>query len=351
MRRKVSRRDFLKLSALAIGTLAFRPLVDWLPPGEFDNLDWIGVGRVTVGELDLFKEPDIESEIIDRRYRDQMIPLYEEIKTPGTLPNHPRWYRLIRGYANSAYLQRVEGRHLNEPVRWVPEEGVLGEVTVPYTRAYWLTFEGEWEPLYRLYYQSVHWITGVEEGPDGRAWYKLKDELLKIEYHIDARHMRLVDPDELTPISPEVPWEEKRIEVSLKDQIFTAYERGKVIKQTLISSGIPNLAGSIKGIPTATPTGKFNIEVKMPSKHMGDGVMTSNIDAYELPGVPWVSFFHETGVAFHGTFWHDNFGRKMSHGCVNMTIEDAKWLYRWSLPEAKPYIWEKRGFGTPVVVY
>jgi lipoprotein-anchoring transpeptidase ErfK/SrfK len=84
---------------------------------------------------------------------------------------------------------------------------------------------------------------------------------------------------------------------------------------------------------------------------MGDGRMTSEIDAYELPGVPWVSFFeHMTGVAFHGTYWHDNFGSRMSHGCVNMRVEDAKWLYRWSTPIAEPGDWIRKGYGTRVEV-
>jgi len=88
----------------------------------------------------------------------------------------------------------------------------------------------------------------------------------------------------------------------------------------------------------------------MPSKHMGDGKLTDDIFAYELPGVPWVCFFHETGVAFHGTYWHHNFGRKMSHGCINMHTEEAKWLYRWTTPVASPYEWEKKGYGTRVIV-
>ena len=79
--------------------------------------------------------------------------------------------------------------------------------------------------------------------------------------------------------------------------------------------------------------------------------MTDNINAYELPGVPWVCFFDQNGVAFHGTYWHDNFGYKMSHGCVNMLMEEAKWLYRWVLPETEASSWETRGYGTSVHVY
>jgi lipoprotein-anchoring transpeptidase ErfK/SrfK len=89
----------------------------------------------------------------------------------------------------------------------------------------------------------------------------------------------------------------------------------------------------------------------MPSKHMGDGKITTNLEDYELPGIPWVSFFEPiTGVAFHGTYWHTNFGNSMSHGCVNLTCEDALWIYRWSNPQVKVEDWDTRGLGTMVIV-
>jgi hypothetical protein len=352
MRKPVSRRDFLKLSTLALGSLALRPLSDWLPEDGSYYYEPVGVARVTIADIDIFKEPSTQSEIIDRFYRDQLIPIFEEIIDPQALPNHPRWYRTHNGYMNSMYTQRVEGRHLNEPVPWVPEEGKLGEITVPYTRAYLNNPIYGWMPVYRLYYRSAHWITGVEEGPDGKAWYQLSDESDdNLKYYVPGPHVRLIPPEELTPISPDVPPEHKRIEVSLVDQELKAYEYDLVVLRTLISSGIPGLESS-NGIPTATPTGRFNIQNKMPSKHMGNGRITDDIAAYELPGVPWVSFFvFETGVAFHGTYWHYNFGRRMSHGCVNMTMEDAKWLYRWALPVSEVFEWEHRGLGTQVVVY
>jgi len=50
---------------------------------------------------------------------------------------------------------------------------------------------------------------------------------------------------------------------------------------------------------------------------------------YNLPNVPWVMYFYD-GYAIHGTYWHHNFGHPMSHGCINMTIPDAHWLYNWA---------------------
>ena len=107
---------------------------------------------------------------------------------------------------------------------------------------------------------------------------------------------------------------------------------------------------TVMPIDTETPEGLFRIQVKQPSRHMGDGRLTADINAYELPGVPWVSYFFKTGVAFHGTYWHDNFGRKMSHGCVNMRTAEAKWLYRWTMPSAGAKDWNVKGLGTQVLV-
>ena len=97
--------------------------------------------------------------------------------------------------------------------------------------------------------------------------------------------------------------------------------------------------------------GEFRTFHKGPSIHMtnqGDG--TEN--TYHLPGVPWVSFFTGTGVAFHGTYWHNNYGRPNSRGCVNLTPGDAKFIYRWTRPEVPletPYLYQP-GEGTLVKV-
>jgi hypothetical protein len=240
---------------------------------------------------------------------------------------------------------------LNQTAKRIRRNGQLGEISVPYTQSLLLSrSKREWEPLYRLYYQSVHWVTGINKGPDGEPWYRLSDELLRIDYHVPGSHVRLIEDEELTPISDDVPPEQKFIQVRLAEQTLTAFEGEEIVLHTHVSSGLPSLSPA-SDIPTDTPRGLFNIDPKVPSKHMGDGQMTSEINSYELPGVPWTCFFeHMTGIAFHGTYWHDNFGARMSHGCVNMRIEDAKWLYRWSTPVAEPSDRTSKGYGTRVEV-
>jgi hypothetical protein len=350
----ISRRDFLKLSALGLGGLAvdrLGPIYTPWPPEEFKTRHM--KGRVAGKLLYVYDRPSfLRAQRVDTLRRDQLIDLLEEVDSPFGPSYNPRWYRLGQGYVHSGRIQRVELAHLNPEAAWVPESGQLGEITVPFVQCLRRLYSGEWEPLYRLYYSSIHWVTSVDEGPDGKTWYGLKDELLRIAYHVPAACVRLVQADELTPVSPYVPAEQKRIEVSLAEQTLTAYEGDQVVLYTQVSTGIPNNQSSDEDddTPTDTPDGVFHVQVKVPSKHMGDGNMTDDLEAYELPGVPWVSFFHKTGVAFHGTYWHDNFGRKMSHGCVNMRNEEAKWLYRWTVPTAGAWDWTTKGYGTVVKV-
>ncbi|MEX2161389.1 MAG: L,D-transpeptidase [Anaerolineales bacterium] len=346
-----SRREFLKLSGLTLGGLALSPRVlgHSVKPPEATGLVRVASGR----GIDIYNEPQYPRyndavKVVANRQRDQLLYVYEKFQ-PDTGPEfNPNWYRVDEGYAHTAYLQPVQ-TIMNEVVPFVREDGELFEVTVPLTQSYQLTKSEGWRKLYRLYYKSTHWVTGVETGPDGAPWYRIEDELLYIEYYVLASHLRKIPASELTPVSTRVRPEDKRVEVSIAEQRLLAYEEDAVVMDTKVSTGIPELAAP-NDIPTATPKGSWVVFSKMPVRHMGDGRVTSDINAYELPGVPWVSYFHEWGVAFHGTYWHDNFGNEMSHGCVNMRPDEAKWLFRWLLPSAEYGKVQTTGTGTRVVV-
>lgn len=344
MRQSLSRRSFLKLGAVSLAGLAFRPYFD-----QVDETDTGDIARVTIASVSVYSHPSDKSAIVRQHYRDELVNIYYEVKSPEGPKYNPLWYRVWQGYMHSAYLQRVLIR-ANPVLSSVAKGGQLGEITVPFTQSMRYTKLDGWQPIYRLYYESIQWIMGIDQGPDGEPWYRLKDELLEIEYNVPAGHVRPIAPEELAPISPNVAWEKKRVEVSIQNQTLTAYENDQIVMHTKISSGIPGLAPGPKGIPSETPKGTFNVMSKMPSKHMGDGNITNDLEAYELPGVPWVTFFHENGVALHGTFWHNNFGTVMSHGCVNMRTAEAKWIFRWALPVSSPSDWERKGFGTTVMI-
>jgi lipoprotein-anchoring transpeptidase ErfK/SrfK len=120
--------------------------------------------------------------------------------------------------------------------------------------------------------------------------------------------MGIIAFDELTPLSPNIPEEQKHILVDLASQMVAAFKGDTPVFATRCASGA-------KG--TETPVGEFRTYHKGPSIHMtnqGDG--TEN--AYHLPGVPWASFFTGTSVSFRGTYWHNDYGRTSGRGCVNL---------------------------------
>jgi len=342
----ISRRDFLKLSGLVLSSLAY----DFFPPAQ-DDLGYLSanLGRVAYKSISVFKQPKVDAEQVSYRFLDDLLNIYAEVR-PKTGPDwNPLWYRVWGGYVHSAHIQRVKIQH-NPPLKDIPKEShQLVEVTVPFTQIYYFTNGNGWERKNKLYYQTTHWAMGIDEGPDHQPWYRLYDELLEMEYHVPASHLRPIPEAEISPLSPEVPAHLKRIEVSIQNQTLKAFENDKVVFETKISSGIPS--GQIPPEGTNTPQGRFNVMSKMATKHMGDGLLTGAPDVYTLPGVPWTMFFHPTGCAFHGAYWHDNFGVPMSHGCVNMRPLDAKWLFRWTTPTWPPVdgrFWERTGNGTAV---
>ncbi|NWJ94932.1 MAG: LysM peptidoglycan-binding domain-containing protein [Chloroflexi bacterium] len=118
----------------------------------------------------------------------------------------------------------------------------------------------------------------------------------------------------------------KWIDVNLSQQRMVAYEGSKQVFSSLVSTGVSN---------HLTVTGTFNIYVKYQSQAMTGG---SGAEYYYLPGVPYVMYFYSS-YALHGTYWHNNFGHPMSHGCVNLPTPAAQWVYNWA------------PVGTPVKVH
>ena len=233
-----------------------------------------------------------------------------------------------------------------------PKSGLqLSEVTLPYTQPWSFDKWLGWQVFrdFKLYHGSTHWIVDIVEGPDKRAWYMIEDELYDgFNYYVPAEHLRPIPEEELTPISPELPFEAKYVEMDLDKQELTAYEYDKVVLKANVSTGI--ISRSDNGFPTVTPKGNHNVYSKMPSKHMGVGSPASG-DGRALPGVPWTSFFAQGGYAIHGTYWHNNFGLQMSSGCINMRNEDAKFMFRWLTPENAPETVEQTGYGTQIIIF
>ncbi len=128
------------------------------------------------------------------------------------------------------------------------------------------------------------------------------------------------------PSSPPTGLAGKWIDIDISSQTITAYQDATPLKSVLVSTGVSW---------HPTPIGRFKVYMKVASQTMSGG---AGADAYYLPGVPWVMYFAGAN-AIHGTYWHSNFGHPMSHGCVNLTIADAKWFYDWA------------EIGTPVITH
>ncbi len=116
-----------------------------------------------------------------------------------------------------------------------------------------------------------------------------------------------------------VPAGARWVHVDLSEQVLTAYEGDRLVFSTLVSTGKPG---------HATTAGTFRVFEKTvhAAMHGRHG------DPYFVDEVPFVLYFND-GMGLHGTFWHDRFGRRTSHGCVNLSIRDAEWLFDWAPPE------------------
>jgi len=113
--------------------------------------------------------------------------------------------------------------------------------------------------------------------------------------------------------------EAKWIDVDISEQRIRAYAGNQVVYTALVSTGRE---------PNPTVIGQYRIWIKLRYDDMEGGSKEKG-DYYYLEDVPYVMYFYQ-GYGIHGTYWHNNFGTPMSHGCVNLTIADAAWFYNWA---------------------
>lgn len=164
---------------------------------------------------------------------------------------------------------------------------------------------------------------------DGQTWFKIVfDELLRYpervkgDWYVAADYVRVVlDEGDKTIWDHETATTTKRIVVDRGNQILTAYDGDVVFMETAISTGLEL---------TPTPRGTFSVFKKTPSRYMQGPIPGVSSDYYDLPGVPWNLYFTHGGAVIHGAYWHNDFGIKYSHGCVNLPPDKAKELYDWA---------------------
>ena len=160
-----------------------------------------------------------------------------------------------------------------------------------------------------------------EEEVRGRTYYVTAEG-----HYYRADHVLRVDAVEREERIPEgVKW----VEVNLENQTLVAYDGDRPAYVTLISSGRVRRRGD-ENLDHHTPSGVFRIREKHVTNTMdGDGTVSDG--PYSIEDVPYVQYFWRS-IAFHTAFWHDNFGRPKSHGCINMSPLDSRWLFGWTTP-------------------
>lgn len=342
MRRdKIARRDFLKLASLSLGSIALRPWIRLLELPEFPVADRLG--RVCVGMVELKARPDPDSQTVGAQYEDAVLPWIREIvgQKPAYIFSNQHWVETPEGFIYGPYVQPVYNEP-NQPVDNLPNSslkpGMWAEVTIPYVEAVlenkpssnsWVKFKLEDGLPLRLYYKQVFWVDRIKTDNQGRKIYRINPN-----YYggVDvlwaaAEAFRPIKGEELEPINPNTA--NKRVEVDVNHQTLSCFEGKSEVYFCRVSTGAKyDMYGNVVD-KWETPEGLHSMTRKYISLQMSGGTTGAG---YDLPGIGWSSIFATGGVAIHSTFWHNNYGDPVSHGCVNCRPEDAKWIFRWSLP-------------------
>jgi hypothetical protein len=356
MNRNLSRRDFLKLAGVGLGALAFPPyrmriLEDFSTPRRLPQFPSSAIiGRVVENGIDLRNQPTNDETLntsIAKLNADTLVEWGRQVvgKVAGGLTNQ-RYVETPQGYIYSSVLQPT--RNLpNTPISEIPagQPGFWAEVTVPYVElahegvvaSPWLKSNIEYNFPPRLYYGQVVWMDQIRttngfteyrwnEGINGHGYgYGAYGEF----FWADGAGLKVLTDEDVAPISPDVDPNDKRIDANLDYQTLSCYEGNTEVYFCRISSGISYDATGQISEKLATPVGNLQTHWKIISLNMTAGTSQAG---YSTPAVPWDTVISGDGVAIHGAFWHNAFGEKRSHGCINVSPEDAKWIFRWTTP-------------------
>ncbi|MCS6773024.1 MAG: L,D-transpeptidase [Anaerolineae bacterium] len=278
------------------------------------------LGRVATWGVEIRTEPKRQAKLVRIARRDEVLVLRGQTTGDALMRHNPVWFKVDEGWAYSSWIQPVHEQFQN-PEPELASQHFWGEITVPFTDSR-IRPDSNAGRMMRLYYSSVFRVVGAVVGSDGQWWYQIRDGIVYGNWgpYIPAAHLRRFKPEELSPIRPELDPAMKRIEVNIAKQVVTAYEGDTPVMTTRTATGFG---------PFQTPRGTFRIIRKRASSRMTGG---EGDDFYDLPGVPFPSYFTVSAVALHGTYWHNDYGRQRSHGCVNVPSPIARWIWRWTLP-------------------
>ena len=309
---------------------------------------WVRIGRA-IHTVAFYDQPSTSATRLNTRSRDQSFVIMGEVRAPFSAHND-LWYKTLLGYVHSAWVLPIRLYPPQPFIRDAGEWGFWGEISQARTEAY-ADPSIHSKHVYRFYGGNVLHVVDAFEDEYGTGWYKVYDEFPPTNpshQWILARDIRRIPRSEMSPIHPFAG--EKRIEVDINAQRLTCYEGERIAFSTLVSSGL--------GGETATPLGEMNVLLKQPSRHMCNhpypGGPPPLGDLFDLPGIPWNLFFDLSGTAIHGAYWHNDFGIRRSHGCLNVSQDAGRWIYRWAHPVGgfeDDFVQSDWRVGTPISIF
>ena len=326
---KFTRREFLKLSTLSLVSF-------FVPPGLTSKVVPVGyranltqsppasLGRITSWRQSVRRTPAPTAELQAYKKYNEIVPLYSAVEGVAPWPSNPIWYRTQGGFIHSGYVQPVENQPQSEVLKSVSEPGFWGEITVPIAEA-----RRQPESDYisrRLYYGTIYRVVATVADESGNWWYRLQEGLSRSpNLYVRSTTLRRLSSHDLAPISPGRV--DKWIQIDRSKQTLTCFEGRRAVYHVIVATGMLKPE-------TITPRGSYRVIIKRHTRHMVGGEGTP--DEYDLPGIAFPVYFTGSGIAIHGTYWHNDFGRPKSHGCINVRNQDAKWIFRWVEP-VTPY--------------
>ena len=248
-------------------------------------------------------------------------------------------YDRIQRIGTRAALHTTDGYWVNrkavEPVTPSTFRGWLFPRTPPERAFGWVRFRevrpkatpgfGAWDfaPYALERYQRVQVYD--TRTVDGQEWLMIGPDLW-----VEETRIATVTP---RPAPPEGVPTHRWIEINVYEQTLAVYEHDRLVFATMISSGTGKFY---------TRQGLFQIETKVEAEDMRGAFTADKSDFYYLEDVPW-TMYYDGARAIHGAYWHDGFGFKQSHGCVNLSVADAYWLFRWAHEGDWVYVWDPTG--------
>jgi len=343
---------------LCLPGIYFQGPDDCVPAGPSSYLTDIAAHGIVLPIPDLpASSPDFDLTYTDVRYGyvpKRNVPVYGSLEDAMQAKKKKATKKLDSSFTYISYTDEVvvDGRrfYMVSPGAWMTANDVSRIGVVP-------LFQGL--EFHRTPENSFGWVLSyLSKGPvetkstpgydnDDYTGHILKNhEVIQVfdVAELDDTRWYLIGPDEWLPSKvvsrvipnttpPEGVTDDRWIEVNLDEQTLAVYDNNQLIFATLIASGLE---------PFWTQPGLFQIYEKLDSTYMRGSFEADRSDAYYLEDVPWTMYYDQSR-ALHGAYWRANLGFPQSHGCVNLSVGDAHWLYNWADIGDWVYVWDPSG--------